>query len=124
LNIQHFQMEVYEQRTTEAETRISELTARISKLETGSTLSGSGTSQGGGESAAAIKEAVRRERGETLLKLRALRDAMKAEGQDLSQVKSERDQALAENEELKKENEKLNYRIKHLLRSLEEAEQT
>mmetsp|Transcript_28081 Transcript_28081/g.36798 ORF Transcript_28081/g.36798 Transcript_28081/m.36798 type:complete len:111 (+) Transcript_28081:71-403(+) len=108
-------MEVYEQRAAAAESKIMALTERLARLEATPPSPPVDVN-------VSVKEAVRNVQGEMLLKLRSLRDSMKSEGNDLEKVKEQRDQALAENAELKKDIEKLNYRIKHLIRSLEEAE--
>ena len=48
---------------------------------------------------------------------------MTADGGDLGQIKEERDNLQAENLKLKKEAEKLNYRVKHLVKALTAAEE-
>ena len=54
-----------------------------------------------------------------LEKLRAIRDAMKEEGGNLSSS-AESEALLAENASLKTQLEKKNYRIMHLVQSLQE----
>ena len=60
-----------------------------------------------------------------LVKLKGIRQAMTAEGGDIVQIKEERDKLAIENAKQKKEIDKLNYRIKHLIKALnrEEAKQ-
>lgn len=57
-------------------------------------------------------------------KLRRVRDLLQAESGagDSSEVARERDAALEENKKLRKEVERLNYRVKHLVRALNEEE--
>ncbi|CAH0487792.1 hypothetical protein KXD40_000806 [Peronospora effusa] len=49
-----------------------------------------------------------------LLKLRAIRDSMQKEGSSLEQLRKERDDARIERDALKKQVDKLNYRVHHL----------
>ena len=51
-----------------------------------------------------------------------IRDKIIAEGGDGTALQKERDAALAENESMKKEIEKLNYRVSHLIKELNAAE--
>ena len=55
-------------------------------------------------------------------KLKLIRDKISAEGGDGMALRKERDAALAENERMKKEIEKLNYRVNHLIKELNAAE--
>ena len=55
-------------------------------------------------------------------KLKVIRDKIIAEGGDGTALQKERDAALAENERMKKEIEKLNYRVSHLIKELNAAE--
>lgn len=59
---------------------------------------------------------------QVLDKLRAIRESLLTESGDFGHVAKERDAALAENAQLKKEIEKLNYRINHLIKALNEEE--
>ena len=58
-----------------------------------------------------------------LEKLTCVRDALSIEGGDIGQVREERDLFRAENTKLKLEAEKLNYRVKHLVKALTKAEE-
>ena len=51
-----------------------------------------------------------------------IRDKISAEGGDGMALRKERDAALAENERMKKEIEKLNYRVNHLIKELNAVE--
>ena len=55
-------------------------------------------------------------------KLKVVRDKITAEGGDGTALRKERDAALVENEKMKKEIEKLNYRVNHLIKELNAAE--
>ena len=55
-------------------------------------------------------------------KLVNIRSALISEGGDISQIREERDLYLAENTQLKKETERLNYRVQHLIKALDVAE--
>lgn len=57
-----------------------------------------------------------------LKKLKEVKQTLELEGGDLKSITMERDIALEESKALKKENEKLNYRIRHLIKSLNEEE--
>lgn len=69
-----------------------------------------------------IQQALAEYQQQILVKLKAVRDQISAEGGDVSVVKRERDDAVSENAQLKKEIEKLNYRIQHLVKALNKAE--
>lgn len=69
-----------------------------------------------------IQQALAEYQQQILIKLKAVRDQISAEGGDVSVVKKERDDAVSENAQLKKEIEKLNYRIQHLVKALNKAE--
>jgi hypothetical protein len=58
-----------------------------------------------------------------LAKLLSIRQSMVEEDRDYDKLKQERDNALAENKKLKDVVEKQNYRIRHLIKCLNEAEQ-
>ena len=57
-----------------------------------------------------------------LIKLKCIRQAMTAEGGDIVQIKEERDKLALENAKQKKEIDKLNYRVKHLIKALNREE--
>ena len=56
------------------------------------------------------------------MKLKAIRTALTAEGGDIATVTAERDAAVAEVARLKKDNARLDYRVKHLIKMLKEEE--
>ena len=61
---------------------------------------------------------------QTVTKLKQVRDLLLSEDNiNSSQIAKERDGLKLENEKLKKEIDKLNYRVKHLVRSVEQAEE-
>ena len=55
-------------------------------------------------------------------KLVNIRNSLASEGGDTSQIREERDLYLAENILLKKEAERLNYRVQHLIKAFDTAE--
>ena len=55
-------------------------------------------------------------------KLVNIRNLLVSEGGDISEVRAERDLYLAENAQLRKETERLNYRVQHLIKALDVAE--
>lgn len=55
-------------------------------------------------------------------KLVNIRNSLASEGGDTSLIREERDLYLAENVLLKKESERLNYRVQHLIKALDAAE--
>ena len=59
---------------------------------------------------------------ELLGKLKAIRAGLTAEGGDVGTIRVERDALKDENAALKKENERLNYRVRHLIKALNEEE--
>jgi hypothetical protein len=55
-------------------------------------------------------------------KLKAIREGLAAEGGDVGTIRAERDSLREANNALKKENERLNYRVRHLVKALNEEE--
>eukprot|EP00238_Polyblepharides_amylifera_P009999 CAMPEP_0196589278 /NCGR_PEP_ID=MMETSP1081-20130531/63175_1 /TAXON_ID=36882 /ORGANISM="Pyramimonas amylifera, Strain CCMP720" /LENGTH=128 /DNA_ID=CAMNT_0041912035 /DNA_START=173 /DNA_END=559 /DNA_ORIENTATION=- len=92
-------LQAYENRAAEAELRLNSLELLLGK-------------KGGGGDPAFLKA--------TLKQLYDLRIAMGTARNEMSAIEKERDQAVAHVAELQKENEKNDYRIKHLLRALSE----
>lgn len=72
---------------------------------------------------AASNEIVIDYQTQLLDRLKCIRDALAADGGDFGQIKEERDILQAENLKLKKETEKLNYRVNHLVKALTAAEE-
>ena len=108
-----------EERATKAEARMSELMTRLDKID--------GKLSGGGAGGSAQ---LREYQLDMLGQLKQLRAKMVAEGGAGSgsggggASAKEVDELKAANAKLEEENGKLNYRIKHLLRALDEAEQS
>lgn len=96
-----------------AEARMSGIEERILALESTGNNSSSN---------AAVQEAVRAYQIQVLEKLKAIRQSLASEGGDVKTIKAERDAALAENAALKKEVDRLNYRVRHLVKALNEEE--
>lgn len=66
--------------------------------------------------------AVQTYQAQLLPRLKEVRAALEQEGGDIVSVKRERDAAIEENKKLKKEMQRMEYRIKHLVKSLNEEE--
>jgi hypothetical protein len=91
--------------------KISSLEQRVEAVERGQGLSRD------------AELALRSYQSQTVAKLIQVRDLLLSpDNTDASQVSKERDAALEENAKLKKDIEKLNYRVNHLVRSLEAEE--
>lgn len=103
--------EQFERRAEEAEELIASLTNRIEALENGRDDIEDKRHQGGEE----LQRVM-------LAKLLELRETMREEKNEADLVLSERDNATRDRDELRDENEKLKFRIKHLLRTLEEKD--
>jgi hypothetical protein len=69
-----------------------------------------------------VERALNEYKLQMLAKLRMVRETLIAEGGDIQTMRIERDQAIKENLSLKKENERLNYRVRHLIKALNEEE--
>jgi hypothetical protein len=98
-----------------AEGRMKAIEDRLTALEV--------TPSGGSNNSAAIEEAVRAYQVQVLGKLKAVREALASEGGDINTIRDERDKALQENAQLKKEIQRLNYRVNHLIKALNEEEE-
>ena len=101
----------------EADVRMSAIEGKLTAIEASR---GNNTNQ---MSTAAFNEVLFDYQTQLLDKLRNVRNALTADGGDLGQIKEERDNLQAENLKLKKEAEKLNYRVKHLVKALTAAEE-
>eukprot|EP01038_Epipyxis_sp_PR26KG_P009979 gene9979-13424_t len=106
------------ERLKSAEKQMTEIETRISKLESTS----SSNPNISNNNTATIEKALKSYQKQILEKLKPIRDLMAEEGGDISQVKQERDEAINENKQLKKDIERLNYRVKHLIKALNEEE--
>ena len=71
---------------------------------------------------ASIQAALYEYQTQILSKLKGIRSTIMEEGGDVVQIKAERDYAVAEKAKLKKDIEKLNYRVQHLIKALNEEE--
>jgi hypothetical protein len=100
-----------------AASRMNALEEKISELEASR---GDKTNEG---NTAASNEALFDYQAQLLERLSRVRDALSIEGGDIGQIKAERDLIRAENIKLKMEAEKLNYRVKHLVKALIKAEE-
>mmetsp|Transcript_19550 Transcript_19550/g.32668 ORF Transcript_19550/g.32668 Transcript_19550/m.32668 type:complete len:111 (-) Transcript_19550:1775-2107(-) len=69
-----------------------------------------------------VASALREYQIQMLSKLTVIRDKINEDGGDVTAIKKERDAAVAENNLLKKEIEKLNYRVQHLIKALNAEE--
>lgn len=98
--------------------RMSIIEKQIAALEADTTLPASA-----GQNDLQIAEAaVHAYQAQLLPRLKEIRAALGQEGGDIVSVKRERDVAIEENKKLKKEMERMEYRIKHLVKSLNEEE--
>lgn len=70
-----------------------------------------------------VEEAVRSYQKQILEKLLVVREKVSEEVGDYSKLKDERDTLLAENIKLKKESDRQNYRIQHLIKALNAEEE-
>ena len=101
----------------EADSRMSAIETKLSAFESSR---GRKTDEQGTD---ACNDAVLDYQTQLLQRLRSVRDALAADGGDIGSIKEERDALKAENTRLKKDAEKLNYRVQHLVKSLNEAEE-
>lgn len=102
---------------SEAESRMSVIEDKLSAFEASR---GNKTDQ---INTAASSEMLHEYQVQLLSRLRSVRDALVADGGDIGLIKEERDNLQAENLKLKKEAEKLNYRVNHLVKELKAAEE-
>ena len=73
-------------------------------------------------STADVEIALHQYQKQILGKLKEVRDKIAEEGGDIATIRKERDEAVSENALLKKEVEKLNYRVQHLVKALNAEE--
>jgi hypothetical protein len=97
-----------------AEERMSSIENRILGLEANKSSADSSE----------VAEALQEYQKQMLIKLKVVRDKLNetSSGGDINQVKKERDEAVAQTKLDKKEIEKLNYRVQHLIKSLNAEE--
>jgi chromosome segregation ATPase len=98
----------------EAEGRMSTTEQRLLSLEADGASGGN---------SAAVEQALRVYQQQVLAKLKAIRSQIMDEGGDVGTIKKERDEAVAQNALLRKEIDKQNYRIQHLIKALNKAEE-
>lgn len=98
----------------EAEAKMSTIEQRLLALE---------SDTGAGNNSAAVEQALAAYQKQVLEKLKVIRSKIMEEGGDVSTIKKERDDAVAQNALLKKEVERQNYRIQHLIKALNLAEE-
>eukprot|EP01039_Chlorochromonas_danica_P001609 gene1609-1757_t len=70
----------------------------------------------------AVEVAIKKYQQQMLIKLKTIKNALLVEGGDVTSIRQERDAAVTENIALKKEIERLNYRVRHLIKALNEEE--
>lgn len=102
---------------SEAEKRMTSIEDKLLELEKSAVAPSSDAG-----SAQAVEVAIKKYQQQMLGKLKAIKDALQAEGGDVVTIRQERDAAQAENAALKKEMERLNYRVRHLVKALNEEE--
>lgn len=78
---------------------------------------------GAGNNSAAVEQALATYQKQVLEKLKVIRSKIMEEGGDVAVIKKERDDAVAQNALLRKEVERQNYRIQHLIKALNLAEE-
>lgn len=98
----------------EAEARMSTIEQRLLSLESEGSVN---------NSSEVVEQALNAYQKQVLQKLKAIRSTIMEEGGDVVAIKKERDDAVAQNALLKKEVEKQNYRIQHLIKALNLAEE-
>lgn len=91
-----------------AENRMSSIESRLLSIEKTSVSS---NSEG-------VQEALSEYQNQILEKLKGIRSSIVEEGGDIAKIKEERDAAVTENAKLRKDIDKLNYRIQHLVKAL------
>ncbi len=102
-----------ENQISAAENALKELEDRVFKIE----------SQSASKNELQIAEdAVKAYQSQLLGRLKEIRDAFQSEGGDIISITKERDLLKEENKQLKKEMERMQYRIKHLIKALNEEE--
>ena len=100
-----------------AENRMTSIEAKLMELEKSAVSASTGS-----PSQEAVELAIKKYQQQMLGKLQAIKEALVAEGGDVTSTRQERDEARAENAALKKEVERLNYRVRHLIKTLNEEE--
>jgi hypothetical protein len=98
---------------SEAEERMKSIEERLLSIE---------STSGAASNTAEVELALHQYQTQILGKLKEVRDKISEEGGDISTVRKERDEAVSQNVLLKKEVEKLNYRVEHLIKALNKAE--
>ena len=69
-----------------------------------------------------VEEALRKYQEQLLTKLLLIREQLNAEVGDIAELRSKNEVLLAENSKLKKESERMLYRIQHLVKALNAEE--
>jgi hypothetical protein len=100
-------------KVTDAEIRVSALEKRMLLLEQSHEYAVTSTTG---------SELLNEYQVEVLRKLKQVRDAVLQDLGDIDEMKRQRDEAVALNTQLNREVEQMQYRIKHLIRSLNEAQ--
>jgi hypothetical protein len=79
------------------------------------------TKSAGGTDKAA-KDVLLKYQAQMLVRLKEVRDALRDDDGDVVTIRTERDEAKNEAAQLRKENERLAYRVNHLIKALNEEE--
>lgn len=97
------------------EKKLAELESRLGSVESQTSAQE--------ERKRADREVLAQYQSQLLPKLISIREKIMSENGNIDEIKEQRDAALSENIALKKEIEKLNYRVAHLVKALNEEEQ-
>lgn len=100
-----------------AESRMDAIENRIEKA-----LEFIGSSNNSASNSSEVQAAIVAYQKQILEKLKDIRTQFNEEVGDIAKVREERDKAVSENSKLKKDVEKLNYRVNHLIKALNEEE--
>lgn len=111
-----------ETQMAEAEKKLQTIEERLISLESSVTKESKGKSSNQSNNSEAVEAALKAYQKQILGKLKQIRESLTAEGGDVQSIKNERDQLAQENKQLKVEVERLNYRVSHLIKALNEEE--
>ena len=104
--------------TTAALERMATIEARLGTVEANAAARAAASASSAGKNGAADKAALVEFQKQMIVRLKDVRSAMEASGGDITAITAERDAALTENAQLKKDAERLNYRVAHLVKML------
>jgi chromosome segregation ATPase len=112
-------MKSLETRMNSLETKVTQDTKKKPSGNQAGTTAATTTSNNNSE---AVEAALKAYQKQILGKLKQIRESFDAEGGDIQTIRSERDKLAAENKQMKTEIERLNYRVNHLVKALNEEE--